>query len=93
MSLMKQADVLLMKQAEKMGEAGGGKALAGMRRRGGFEQHHKIHLSHLIRLIPDSHDPSDSPDTSDSPDPPVSPDSSDSPYNSPRWQGRHQKRR
>ena len=92
MSLMKQADVLLMKQAE-MGEARGGKALAGMRRRGAFEQHHKIHLSHLIHQIPDSHDPSDSPDTSDSPDPPVSPDSSDSPYNSPRWQGRHQKRR
>ena len=89
MSLMKQADVLLMKQAE-MGEARGGKALAGMRRRGAFEQHH---LSHLIHQIPDSHDPSDSPDTSDSPDPPVSPDSSDSPYNSPRWQGRHQKRR
>ena len=82
MSLMKQADVLLTKQAER-GEAGGGKALAGMRRRGAFEQHHKIHLIHQI---PDSPDPSDSPDSPDSPD------SSDS-YNSPRWQGRHQKTR
>ena len=36
MSLMKQADVLLTKQAER-GEAGGGKALAGMRRRGAFD--------------------------------------------------------